>query len=479
MTRAREAGFATAGVIGLALAGGLLLTRQPESPFPTATARVDTFVETIVETGSINAQRLMLYSSTIAGASAKLVEIAPEGQQVQAGDLLARFDTARFEQERTREVAALRQAEAEAARAREAARLEILTVEEERDATLQAVAKAESGLENQLSGRGAVEVTAAEVDAADAARELQQARTTFDDMKPLLAEGFITRAELERSEQALRRAEDRQRLAMARVESLVRYQRPAETRRAEAELNAARDGVSRQGVAATARLASRRAAVIAADGKVQEIRARITTLEDQIARATLRAQGPGLVVYRDLFFGNDRRKPQIGDEVFPNQPLIALPDSSQLSVETRVREVDLHKLAASQRVRVRVDAYPDLELPATVTLVGALAQEDQARAGTKFFPVTIRLQQADDRLRTGMTARVEIEVNAIPNALVVPSQAIFDAGDGPYVVVVRNGQPERQSIRLTSQGDSLAAVAGGLNAGESVLLVDPTAAASR
>lgn len=473
MTR-RDAGFATAGLLGVSLLAGLLAMREPVSPWPTATARSETFIDTIVETGTVTAQRLMLYSSTIPGASAKLIELVPEGTAVREGDLLARFDSAGFEQSRARELAALRQAQAEASRARELARLEILSVEEERTVALQAVDKAESGLENQVSGRGAVDVTAAEVEAADAARELQQARTTFEDMKPLLAEGFITRAELERAEQAMRRAEDRQRLAAAKVEALVRFQRPAETRRAEAELNAAREGVSRQGSAAIARFASHRAAVSAADGKVSEIQARIAILDEQIARAIIRAQGPGLVVYRELFFGNDQRKPQIGDEIFPNQSLIALPDSSQLSVETRVRELDLHKIAASQAVRVRVDAYPDLELPASVGLVGALAQEDPARAGTKFFPVNITLTSSDARLRTGMTARVEIQVSAFANAITLPSQAIFDAGEGPYVVVRANGQPERRPVTLRAQGETTVAVAGGVKPGDVVLLVDPT-----
>jgi len=38
----------------------------------------------------------------------------------------------------------------------------------------------------------------------------------------------------------------------------------------------------------------------------------------------------------------------VGDEVWPNQPLIALPDTSQLTVDTKVREVDLHRLSGSR-----------------------------------------------------------------------------------------------------------------------------------
>ncbi|MBI4265739.1 MAG: efflux RND transporter periplasmic adaptor subunit [Acidobacteria bacterium] len=473
----RETGVATAGVVMAVLAGGTFTLRHTTDTWPTATARTETFVDTIVETGTIGAQRLRLYASTIPGAAAKLVELAPEGQAVREGDVLARFDTAAFEQTRERELAALRQADAELVRVREAVRIESLSADDDLDVLRQDVTKAENGLANQISGRGAVEVVEAEAAAADAARELEQARTTFEDMTPLLAEGFITRAELDRAEQALRRAEDRQRLAAARLRALVKYERPAATSQARSELNATREALDREREATAARAVAREAALAQAAGRVEEIRARVALLDDQIARATIRAEGPGLVVYRDLFFGSDQRKPQVGDEVFPNQALIAIPDASQLIVETRIREIDLHKVSASQRVLVRVDAYPDLRLRATVAFVGALAQADAARAGTRFFPVTVKLAASDPRLRTGMTARVEIEAARLPRATVVPVHALFDDRGEPYVVLLRNGRPERRTVEVVASNESLAALVSGVAAGDRVLLVDPTAPA--
>jgi len=85
-------------------------------------------------------------------------------------------------------------------------------------------------------------------------------------------------------------------------------------------------------------LAQRRAAIGLAESHVAEIGRAHRHPQDHVAHATIRADVPGLVVYRDLYFGSDRRKPQVGDEVWPNQPLIALPDTSQLTVDTKVRE---------------------------------------------------------------------------------------------------------------------------------------------
>jgi HlyD family secretion protein len=156
---------------------------------------------------------------------------------------------------------------------------------------------------------------------------------------------------------------------------------------------------------------------------------------------------------------------------------MALPDSSRLVVDTRVREVDLHKIATGQQVLVTVEAYPDLRLNATVELVGALAEDDATRAGVKYFPVTVALIDVDPRLRTGMTARVGIEVASRPNALVVPVHAIFEdeTGSGEtYCVVLRNGRPQRVDVQVGANNGLFAAVTSGLAQGDEVLLVDPT-----
>ena len=179
------------------------------------------------------------------------------------------------------------------------------------------------------------------------------------------------------------------------------------------------------------------------------------------------------MVYRELFFGTDRRKPQIGDETWPNQPILAVPDTGDLVVETRIRETDLHRVTASQRVAVRVDAYPDLALPATVSLVGALAEQDASRPGAKFFPVTVTLSGSDARLRTGMTARVEIVVRSMPRALIVPAAAVFGDGADLHCYVARRGQLERRTLTLAGRNDTDVAIAGGVAAGDRVLLIEP------
>ncbi len=471
--RTRRVGAGAACVLGASVA---LLPWRADSGWPTATAREGRFVETLVESGSIGAARLMLYSSTIAGGPAKIVEIAPEGIAVTAGDVLVRFDSTGFQQELAKESAALLQAEADARRAREELRLETLQAHGASEEAREGIRHAQDELADETDGAGRLRVAEAASAAAEAAREVERTRTAYDDLKPLLAEGFITRTELDRAEQQWQRAVEQAALAELKRRTLEQYSRPAALSRAGSELQVARDRLLRTREQAVARQAHREAAVAQTQARLQEIRARIALIEDRLARVVVRADAPGLVVYRDLFFGSDRRKPQVGDEVWPNQPVIALPDSSQFIVDTRIREVDLHKVSASQRVFVRVDAYPDLRLRASVALVGALASQDETRAGTRYFPVTVRILDADPRLRSGMTARVDIEVVAIPRTIIVPAGAVFEKDGRPVCFVLEAGRPISRLVTVAGDNGSDVAVSQGVGRGARVLLADPSIA---
>ncbi len=442
----------------------------------TAIVRSAPFVETLTERGTVNAARLMLYGSTIAGTQAKILDLAPEGSPVAAGDVLIRFDSTPFELAVQRETAAVAQAEAEQLRAREDLHLEQMRAEADTSAAREQLASAQSALASEREGRGPLAVAEAEAAARDAARELDRATATVDDMRALLKEGFVTRAEADRAEQALEQARDRKQLAELKLRTLRQFEQPAAIGKSAAELTAAQKGVVSAGDAAESRLIQRRAALALADSRANDARLRLAGVRDQVARTIVRAETSGLVVYRELFFGTEKRKPQPGDEVWPNQPIIAVPDPGQLVVETRVREIDLQKVSRNQAVHVSLDAYPDVSLPAQVAMIGALAQEDAARAGAKYFPVTVKLLRTDTRLRTGMTARVGIDVTSLPMALIVPVESVVDESGAATCYVVSASGAQARPVTVLGR-NALSAAITGLRAGDRVLL-DPTVEAS-
>ncbi|HET9314535.1 MAG TPA: efflux RND transporter periplasmic adaptor subunit [Vicinamibacteria bacterium] len=465
-----------AGLVALLISLALGLGSPPG--VLTSEVREGPFVVTIVEAGTLQALRSVTYASAIQSNQAKIVALAPEGTLVQKGDLLILFDAAPFEEEIRRSQAALGQAEADLEKARQDVKLQAIQNLEELASSRQKVERSDLELKDVTEGKGKLKEEETVAAVANAERELSKARSAYDDLKPLLAEGFITKVELDRAEQAVAKATEELALAQRRRDSLLNYGRPLELSQARSDALLTKESLRQLESAAAFRVEQKKAAVASAESRIQESAAKLALARAQLARTEVRADVPGIVVYRNVFFGSEQRKPQVGDQVWANQPLLILPDISRMVVETTIRETDIHKVEKNQNVAVRVEAYPALKLTGKVTLVGTLAQEEKDRRGAKFFGVTVELNEADPRLRPGMTAQVEIQVEERQKALFVPVGAVFER-DGRHVCYVAAGRRARErEVVLGPSNQDHVVVEKGLERGERVCLRDPGAPAS-
>jgi HlyD family secretion protein len=463
---------------GLLLLGYLALSGSAGDGIATAEVREGPFQVTIVEPGTLQALRSVTYVSSIQSNQAKIVAMAPEGKLVEKGDLLLLFDAAPFEEEIRRSQALLAQADADLQKARQDYKLQVIQNQEEMQAARQKVERSDLELKDVQEGKGLVKEEEAVAAVANAERELQKAQTSLDDLKPLLAEGFITKVELERAEQQVSRAKEDLALAKRRRDSLINFGRPLELSQARADALSSKESLRQLSSAASYRLEQKQAAIASAESRIQEAASKLGLAQQQLGRCEVRADVPGIVVYKEVFFGSEQRKPQVGDQVWANQPLLILPDISRMTVETKIRETDIHKVEQNQNVTVRVEAYPDLKLTGRVTLVGTLAQEEKERRGTKFFGVTIQVNESEPRLRPGMTARVEIQVEERRKALFVPLEAVFEREGRTVCYVARRRRIEPREVVLGPSNQDFVVVEKGLRGGERVCLRDPGAPAS-
>jgi len=467
-------------LLGMAALPGvfLLRSRGPLGGTPTAAVIEGPFRVSIVETGTLQALRSITYASQIQSNQAKIVALAPEGKLVQKGDLLILFDSAPFEEEIRRSQALLSQAEADLQKAEQDSKLQGIQNHEELAVARQKLERSELELKDVQQGKGKLKEEEAVAAVGNAERDLQKAEAAVLDLKPLLAEGFITKQELDRAEQQVARAREDLALAQRRRDALLEFGRPLELSQAKSDAVLTREGLKQLEAASSYRLEQKKAAISSARSRIEEAASKLALAKQQLARTEVRADVPGIVVYKDVFFGSEQRKPQVGDQVWANQPLLILPDISKMVAETKVRETDIHKVERNQKVTIRVEAYPEMKLSGAVTLVGTLAQEEKDRRGTKFFGVTIQVSETEPRLRPGMTTRVEIETEERPKALSIPLDAVFERDDRPIVYVASGRQVEPREVILGSSNQDFVVVERGLRRGERVCLREPGAPGS-
>ena len=86
-------------------------------------------------------------------------------------------------------------------------------------------------------------------------------------------------------------------------------------------------------------------------------------------------------------------------------------------------------------------------------------------------------RQLDVLLRPGLLADVEIIIDKVPDAIHVPTQAVFER-DGKQFVYVQNladNRFEARVVKLAKRSESVMIIAEGLKPNEVVALSDPTA----
>jgi HlyD family secretion protein len=163
-----------------------------------------------------------------------------------------------------------------------------------------------------------------------------------------------------------------------------------------------------------------------------------------------------------------------GDQVSAGTVAFRLDDLSHLLVDVEVSEVDINRIQSGQDVVLTFDAVLAREYRGVVTEVALVGTTVQ---GVVSFKVTVELLDADENVRAGMTAAVNLVVSQLEDVLVVPNRAVRTLNGERVVYVVRAGSPEPVpvTIELGASSDSFSEVLGGeLAEGDQVVLNPPT-----
>ena len=104
--------------------------------------------------------------------------------------------------------------------------------------------------------------------------------------------------------------------------------------------------------------------------------------------------------------------------------IMTIADLSEMLVEAQLTEVDAPKVEEGQRVSVYLNPYPGRVFTGRLRRIGL--QSRASNDGANVFDAEVVLDPTEDRLFSGLSANVDIEVERYENAIVVPSQAVLD-----------------------------------------------------
>ena len=476
--------FGAAGCSGGVVSPGMVAQEGVE----TAVVRRGALRVTVDVTGSLTPRSEVMLAFHSSGRVAEVLVEA--GQAVEAGQPLARLEPDDLALQVAQAEATLAAAEAQLAQLSAPPRQEEVVIQEANLRAAEAQLSAAVANRDQLrTGADAGQLAAAE---AQVASNTAQQKGAYDAHQRTLAcrtvklpagtpmpDGTI----LEESQEkeicpALGAPEERARYALQAADASLAA--------AQAQLDALQTGADAeqfrvaQSNVATA-LAQRDAAqaqldlllagaadeeIETARAPVEDARAALEQAQLRLKQATLTAPVDGTVTLLDV---------QAGEIVNANQPAVVLSDLSTLEVEVNLDETDVTRVEVGQTARVRLDAFPGVEITGEVTHIPSVARVE---SGVVFYPVTVRLTNLSTDsgevvpARAGMVADVSVVVTGQEDVLIVPLRAVHTAeSEGAYVERLVGGQRERVDVTLGLMTETEIAVTGGLAAGDEILVV--------
>lgn len=426
--------------------------------------------------GELEAAQSKIISSAIRGDYGKVIELIPDGTDVEPGELLVRMDPTPFEQKIDELSSKLAEQEVHIETLEKTLQWEIKYTQHELKASDFEVETAGLELNKIINGDGPLETHRLRSAMQKAQVKYDELAQYSNDILKLESEGYLNSSEVKATFRKLDDEKQSFEDLKMQYESYINHVLPMQIKKAETNLkkiNANREQLVRSGkykvgVACT----NLRQAM----QTKEDLEKQIDNAENELALTEIYSTAPGMVVHREEYRqSSQKRKPRVGDVLVRNQAIMEIPDLSSMIVRTKVREVDLNKIEIGKPVTIEVDAYPRTFFKGTVDLIGILAMSEISKmADEKYFEVKITLNNTDNRLRPGMTARVTIHSGVVGNKLSIPIHALFEQDKVPCCYVKTEDGYMQRRIDIGRNNEHWVEVISGINEGDQVALSLPS-----
>ncbi len=314
-----------------------------------------------------------------------------------------------------------------------------------------------------------------------------QALARLEGQRRLAERDFITPNDLEVEESRLLQAESKLDQTRTEMALYTQYTFPKDAEQQLANYENAIMSFQRTKAEGDSELAQAQARYKSAERRLNLEAEKLADINEQLALTVIRAERPGLVVYGSAeqsgqpFRGGGNQEPIAeGATVRERQPILTIPDMTEMAVRVNIHESSVQRVAEGQKVVVRVDAFPDVRLTGEVTKVAVVADSGNAfmNPDMKVYPTMVKVDGVHDWLRPGMSAEVEILVVSLDDAVYVPLQAVTYIDNKQVVYVEQSGRGVPREVEVGIFSEQFIQIISGVRAGERVMLLPPRQLAS-
>ncbi len=321
-----------------------------------------------------------------------------------------------------------------------------------------------------------VEISQAEI--ARAQTELTVAKEQFDRDKELVASGAIARramlesqAHFAEAKSAVAKAKSRPEVIKAQVEIKqaevdlpMRELRDSQGKVADAKAQLTKALSRREVLEAEAQLKRTKSALEVAQSR---IRLSSSAYQARLQQLGIVANEKGLVTVVAPISGTiTDREITPGESVnSAERPLMSILNDSSVFATANLYEKDLNQVKNGQQVRVKIASLPSRIFTGKISLIGSAVIGE-----TRTVAVKAQLDNAEQVLKPGMFAELEILTDkTATNVLVVPAAALVEV-NGKKTVYVQNGNAfQSVEVEVGQTSGDLVEVKSGLFEGDLIV----------
>ena len=177
-------------------------------------------------------------------------------------------------------------------------------------------------------------------------------------------------------------------------------------------------------------------------------------IQAQLAKTTIRAPFAGRIGLRNI---------SVGGYLTPTTVIANLVNINPVKITFSVPEKYSNQVKVNTPLQFTVSG-----LPKTFTAT-VYAIEPGIETETRTLQLRARAENPDNELRPGSFANINLPLSEVPNALLVPSEAIIPIQNGKKVFVAENGKAKEVKVETDTRTDKEVMVTSGLQAGDTVL----------
>ncbi|HEU20427.1 MAG TPA: efflux RND transporter periplasmic adaptor subunit [Deltaproteobacteria bacterium] len=179
--------------------------------------------------------------------------------------------------------------------------------------------------------------------------------------------------------------------------------------------------------------------------------------EERLKKTAITAPFSSLIAIRHI---------EIGQMIGMNDPIMTLIDLSRVRLRVFLAEKDFVHVDGSDIATVTVEAYPGRAFNGRIDRLDV-----KADAATNTFGVEILIDNENLLLKAGLSARVRLTVDTIPDAVLIPQNAIlFRENSREVFIVDEDLTAQLRTVKTGQTQDNLIRIIKGLRQGDRLIV---------